>query len=138
MAFDLNGYLGLHATSLELSARRTEILAANVANADTPGFKARDVDFRAALAAADTSAAAGGQSLRVTHANHLTANGTRSGADATSHLLFRTPLAPSLDGNTVDLQLEQAQFAANTVRYQASLAFLNSKLRSLLTAITGQ
>jgi len=137
MAFDINGYLGVHAASLEVSARRTEILAANLANADTPGYKARDLDFRAALAAADGRAIAHG-GLTTTNARHIGIAGGNAGADAGAPLLYRTPLAPSLDGNTVDVQLEQSQFAANTVRYQASLAFINSKLRALMTAITGQ
>jgi flagellar basal-body rod protein FlgB len=67
------------------------------------------------------------------HIGALTTNGT-----ATPELKYRTPLAPSLDGNTVDAQLEQAAFAENSVRYQATLSFLSGKFRSLMTAITGQ
>jgi flagellar basal-body rod protein FlgB len=110
--------MGVHAAALKLREQRTELLANNLANADTPGFKARDLDFKAALAAAT--------------------NATASPGSAEAFLKYRTPLAPSLDGNTVDAQLEQAAFAENAVRYQATLSFLSSQFRSLMTAITGQ
>lgn len=120
MPVNLDNYLGVHVQALQLESRRTELLAANLANADTPGFKARDIDFKTALASATAGAGnATGQSLEpVTQ--------------------YRVPLAPSLDGNTVDVQLEQGAFAENSVRYQATLTLLNGKLRSLMTAITGQ
>lgn len=118
MASDIDNYLGIHQQALVLESRRTEVLAANIANADTPGYKARDLDFKAALAAAS--------------------DGATTEKSSAAALKYRIPLAPSLDGNTVDAQLEQAAFAENGVRYQASLTFLNSKLRALMTAITGQ
>jgi flagellar basal-body rod protein FlgB len=120
MPLDLNSYLGIHQRALSLEAQRTEVLAANLANADTPGYKARDIDFKAELAAAGSSA--GGINLTTDNAT----------------LKYRVPLAPALDGNTVDSQLEQSAFAENSVRYQATLTLLNSKLRGLMTAITGQ
>jgi flagellar basal-body rod protein FlgB len=123
VALDIDSYLGVHAQALRLREQRTELLATNLANADTPGYKARDIDFRSALAAATSTAAKGGV-------------GVAGNADA--HLKYRTPLAPSLDGNTVDAQLEQAAFAENAVRYQATLSFLSARFRSLMTAITGQ
>ena len=138
MAFDLDSYLGVHAKALGLREQRTELLARNLANADTPGYKAQDLDFRAALASAEGQASGG--TLRATQPGHIGA-----GADSTlqpgnteAFLKYRTPLAPSLDGNTVDAQLEQTAFADNAVRYQATLTFLTSKFRSLMTAITGQ
>jgi flagellar basal-body rod protein FlgB len=125
MPLNLDNYLGVHARALQVESRRTELLAANLANADTPGFKARDIDFKAALASA---------------ANQAGVNGKAgvSAMAADSATLYRVPLAPSLDGNTVDVQLEQSAFAENSVRYQATLTLLNGKLRSLMTAITGQ
>ena len=122
MALDLDSYIGVHAQALRLREQRTELLATNLANADTPGYKARDIDFKSALAAATSSAA----------------NGTAGPGNLDAHLKYRTPLAPSLDGNTVDAQLEQAAFAENAVRYQATLSFLSARFRSLMTAITGQ
>lgn len=134
MGLDIDSYLGVHARALQLESRRTELLASNLANADTPGFKARDVDFKTALAAAGHAGAAP-LPMQRTNGQHQSA-----AADATSDptLKYRVPLAPSLDGNTVDAQLEQAAFAENAVRYQATLTLLNSRLRSLMTAITGQ
>jgi len=146
----LDAYVGLDAAALKLQSRRMELLAKNLANADTPGYKAQDIDFRAALAAAgaapaspagaSTAGVAGGAlQLATTDAQHLGgasgANGANGAPDP--QLKYRVPLAPSLDGNTVDEQLEQAAFAENTVRYQASLSFLTTKLRDLMTAITG-
>jgi flagellar basal-body rod protein FlgB len=138
VAFDLDTYLGVHAKALGLRETRTELLARNLANADTPGFKARDLDFRAALASAEGQASAG--TLRATQSGHIgTADAATLAPGSTEAFLkYRTPLAPSLDGNTVDAQLEQAAFAENAVRYQATLQFLSSKFRSLMTAITGE
>lgn len=130
---DINAHLGVHAQALRVRATRAELIANNLANADTPDFKARDVDFRAALSA---TASAGGVSLATTRGNHLGAAGGTRGGDAAPQ--YRVPLAPSLDGNTVDVQVEQAAFAENAVRYQATLTFLSSRLRGLMTAITGQ
>jgi flagellar basal-body rod protein FlgB len=136
MAFDLNALLGVHAQALSLYSKRTELLANNLANADTPNFKARDIDFRSALAAAGSAGAP--LPLTTTRAAHLSTAGSGDSAGTAGTLKYRVPLAPSLDGNTVDPQLEQAAFAENTVHYQATLTFLNAKFRGLLTAITGQ
>lgn len=136
--FDLDAHLGLHADALKLRSQRAELLARNLANADTPGFEARDIDFRAALAAMRKEG--GGVDLATSRPGHMALGGA-SGAGATipeSTLMYRVPVAPSADGNTVDVQLEQAAFAENAVKYQATLQFVNSKLRGLMTAITGQ
>jgi flagellar basal-body rod protein FlgB len=134
MPINLDSYLGVHAEALKVRGQRTEVLATNLANADTPGYRARDIDFRAALAAAGSPQA--GVQLQATNAAHLTTGG---GVDGTNpNMKYRVPLAPALDGNTVDVQMEQAAFAENAVRYQATLNFISSKLRGLMTAITGQ
>jgi flagellar basal-body rod protein FlgB len=139
VAFNLDSYLGVHASALKLREQRTELLARNLANADTPGFKARDMDFRAALAAAAPENGAT-NGMRTTQSKHVATAGAAAlePGSTESFLRYRTPLAPSLDGNTVDAQLEQAAFADNAVRYQATLNFVSSKFRSLMTAITGQ
>jgi flagellar basal-body rod protein FlgB len=146
MAINLDSYLGVHAQALTLEAQRTELLAANLANADTPNYKARDIDFKAALAAAGSDAGTGattgsGATLAVTTTNaaHQGAQ-SAGGMDAAigANLKYRVPMAPSLDGNTVDTQLEQAAFAENSVRYQATLTFLNARFKELMTAIVGQ
>jgi flagellar basal-body rod protein FlgB len=131
----LDSYLGIHAAALELRSRRTEVLASNLANADTPGFKARDIDFKQALAQA-SGISGTHMNMKTTHAAHIPVASGLTGIGPA--LKYRMPLAPSLDGNTVDVQLEQAAFAENSVRYQATLTFLSSKFRGLLTAITGQ
>ena len=135
MTSAIDKHLGVHAQALTLRSQRTELLAANLANADTPGYRARDIDFKAALAQAGGNAQQGVH-LQTTNAAHIGPK-MANGAPA-PELKYRNPLAPSLDGNTVDAQLEQAAFAENTVRYQATLQFLNSKFRGLMTAITGQ
>lgn len=134
MPLNLDAYLGVHADALKVRGQRTELLARNLANADTPGYKAQDIDFRAALAAA--GGAEKPVAMRATDTQHM---GTATGAaDAPASLKYRTPLAPSLDGNTVDVQMEQAAFAENAVRFQATLSFLSARFRGLMTAITGQ
>jgi flagellar basal-body rod protein FlgB len=131
---NLNSYLGIHPAGLKVSAQRTEQLARNLANADTPNYKSRDIDFRSALAKAGGADAP--VRMTATHAGHIAVGGALEGG--MPELKYRVPLAPSLDGNTVDAQLEQAAFAENAVRYQASLTFLGAKFRALITAITGQ
>jgi len=136
MANSIDQYLGVHAAALDVRARRTELIANNLANADTPGYRARDIDFRQAMARAAGDQTTSGVHLSTTQAGHI--GGAASADAATSpYLKYRTPLAPALDGNTVDAQLEQAAFAENAVRYQATLTFLNSKFRGLMTAIMG-
>jgi len=134
MASSLDTYLGIHPAALQLQSKRMEVLANNLANVDTPNYKARDLDFRSALAAATGSADAP-MSLATTKAGHIATSPDTAGGAA---LKYRVPLAPSLDGNTVDAQMEQAAFAENSVRYQATLTFLSNSLRNLMTAITGQ
>jgi len=139
VALNFDQLLGVHAQALDVRAKRTEILARNLANADTPGYRARDLDFRAALAEQGTAAA--GVTLRATQARHVGGAAQPSSIDesaSSTALKYRTPLAPALDGNTVDAQIEQAAFAENAVRYQATINFLSSKFRGLMTALTGQ
>jgi flagellar basal-body rod protein FlgB len=144
MPLDLNAYLGIEPDALKVYSQRAQVLAANLANADTPGYQARDIDFRAALASAGSQ----GDALQpaTTSANDLTA-ASAAGSDGTAgngtlsteqFLKYRVPLAPSLDGNTVDSQMEEAQFAQNTVRFQAALTFLKDRFSELTTAIVGQ
>jgi len=138
MTSTIDSFLGVHARALTLESRRTELLAANLANADTPNYKARDLDFKAALAQATTPGARA-LPMQQTHSRHLSGpDANPAGGSSDPAVRYRVPLAPALDGNTVDEQLEQAAFAANAVRYQATLTLLNGKLRSLMTAITGQ
>jgi len=129
VAIDLNNYFALRMQSLQVAEQRLEVLAANVANADTPGFKARDIDFVAAMRAA------GGEHMQPgsARAGHI-GTGNASGP---ATVMYRVPTQPSLDGNTVDAQMESAAVAETAVRYQATLTFLNQRIQGLLTAITG-
>ena len=131
MPLDLDSALGVHVKALAVRSQRAEILAANLANADTPNYKARDVDFKAAL----DKVHAGGPSLMTTHANHIPIDANEPGEGV---VFFRTPMQPSLDGNTVDTQIEQAQFARNAVQQQASMGFLSGRIKNLLSAIRGE
>jgi flagellar basal-body rod protein FlgB len=131
MSLSFDKALGVHADALRVRSRRLELLASNMANADTPNYKARDIDFRAALSQASGQ---GGVGLARTHATHLPVQGGGVGGEP----LYRVPNQPSLDGNTVDPQLEQAAFSENAVQYQASLDFLNARFRGLRTALKGE
>ena len=132
---------GIHTRALDLWQNRTEVLANNLANADTPGFQARDIDFRKVLAAASNSAgAAGNVALQAPTPGQIGPGQTGAGSTtaAATPLSWRNPTQPSMDGNTVDEQVEQAAFAANGVHYQASLSFITAQIRMLRTAIEGQ
>jgi flagellar basal-body rod protein FlgB len=138
MPINLDAYLGVHADALKIRGQRTEVLARNLANADTPGYQARDLDFRAALAQAGGASGTGVPvALKTTSTNHLGSVNSK-GEVADANMKYRVPLAPSLDGNSVDVQMEQAAFAENAVRFQATLSFLSARFRGLMTAITGQ
>lgn len=132
MAINLDNYLGHLSNALELRGRRAEQLASNMANADTPNYKARDFDFKAAL-----NQAQGDQMrMRTTQKGHIPVNGSGSGVQP--HLQYRIPSQPSLDGNTVDTQLEKSAFTENAVQYQATLNFLDSQIRGLKDALRGE
>ena len=135
MPLNLDTYLGVAGQALKVQSRRMEVLADNIANVDTPNYKARDIDFRAALAAAGSP----GSTLQpvTTSPQDVTAGSSADGVSTQQFLKYRIPLAPSLDGNTVDSQMEESQFAQNTVRFQATLTFLNDRFSELTTAITG-
>ncbi|MFM9827199.1 MAG: flagellar basal body rod protein FlgB [Sphingomonas sp.] len=114
-----NSLFGVHGAALEVRQRRLGLLASNIANASTPGFKAKDIDFRAALNAANAP-----QGLT----NDAFSRAT----------LFRVPLQPSLDGNTVELATEQTAFAENAVAYQTTLSFLNGRINQINRALRGE
>ena len=124
---------GIHARALGVWQRRAEAIADNLANADTPDYKARDVDFRKVLATAGGND--GTLPLATPTAGQIGADG--NSAANTIPLSWRVPLQPSMDGNTVDTQVEQAAYAANSVHYQASLTFINAQISMLRMAITG-
>ncbi len=129
MPSSIDNVFGVHAQALQLRARRGELIASNLANADTPNYKARDLDFRNMLETAQSAT-----SMKSTHTSHIgAANGSRTAAT-----LYRVPNQASLDGNTVDTQIEQANFSENAVRYQTTLRFLSGKISGLMKAIKGE
>ncbi len=146
MSIDFSSALGIHPQALAIRARRAELLASNLANADTPGYKARDIDFKAALNASLQSALspaststmqAADNRAQTSHPLSIPLDDRLSISQPAMQTLYRVPNHASLDGNTVDAQLEKTAFADNALHYQASLTFLNSKFKGLLTAIKG-
>ncbi len=135
MAFNLDDALGIHQQALFLRARRGQLLASNLANADTPHYKARDFDFQAALDQSRDELGVRRVSLRSTHTGHIQDAGLNGGLTEAS---YRVPLQPSLDGNTVDAQAEQARFAENAIHYLTTLRFLDGRVKGLMTAIRGE
>ncbi|MDT0618224.1 flagellar basal body rod protein FlgB [Salinisphaera sp. P385] len=119
---------GIHADALRVNRDRLSVLAANLANADTPNYKARDIDFRQVLAGVSH----GGLTMARSAGSHLSGTGA-----AAAGVVYRQPLQPSADGNTVDASQEQARFAEAATRYRASLDFANGRIQSLMLAITG-
>lgn len=135
MAISFDNALGIHEQALYLRSRRAEVLSNNLANVDTPNFKARDVDFSSLLnqASKKLQQPTVATEPRRTHERHLSLSDT--GGDG---LLYRVPNQPAIDGNTVEEHAEMARFAKNGQDFEASLYFLNSKFRGLQTAIRGE
>ena len=133
----MDNFFGIHAEALKLRANRAELLAANIANADTPNFKARDIDFKQVLNQfADSATASRISYIEKTHDAHIDSNNSISSLNA--DILYRSSLQPTLDGNTVDLHQERSAFMENAMQYQASLRFLNGKINGLKMAIRGE
>ncbi|MEJ8673299.1 flagellar basal body rod protein FlgB [Chromobacterium amazonense] len=118
MGLHLDKALSIHPEALRLRAERTRVLASNIANENTPGYQARDIDFKAALASAGAD--------------------SPLALDEGGDLLYRLPNHPSRDGNTVELGVEQAEFSQNVSEFQTSLTFINMKLHGLAKVIAGQ
>lgn len=124
--------------ALQLRADRQKVLAGNIANADTPGFKSRDFDFGTVLQQSMSGASDPGRMAPVaTQARHLALAGS-AGGRADPKLQYRQPEQASIDGNTVELDRERANFADNSVRYEATLRFINGGVRTMLSAIRGE
>ena len=119
-------HLGFHASALQLRSRRNEMLASNIANAATPNYKARDISFEDEIKKFDRNSP-----VITSHANHIVQNSGKSINEAS----YREPLITSLDGNTVELAVEQMQFAENSMRYTSTVNFLNGKINKIMSAI---
>jgi flagellar basal-body rod protein FlgB len=133
-SINFSNALGIHDDAMQLRSRRAEVLANNLANADTPGFKARDVDFKAILA--NASSAGKSLDMATTHNGHFDLSSGSAGAS--NDLMYRNSLQPSIDGNTVDAQTEQAEFARTSLDYNASFEFLSGKFKGMRNAIRGE
>ncbi len=137
---NIDKLIGVHSEALQVRAQRTKLLASNIANSDTPNYKARDIAFADTLKDAgwhNTRATQPNQlqaTMNTTHKNHMNVNS--SGTAAT--IMYRQPNHASLDGNTVDKDAEQARFAENAVRYQASLEFIGSRIGSVIRTLRGE
>ncbi|RZJ85247.1 MAG: flagellar basal body rod protein FlgB [Massilia sp.] len=135
----IDQYLSFNETALSLRAQRQELLASNIANADTPNYKARDIDFNSALQGALAAKGAAASPLATTAAQHI-GRGLPSGnslANGTP-VLYRGEVQGSVDGNTVDMDVERNQFADNALRYEAGITLINHQIKGLLAAIQGQ
>ncbi len=137
MAISFDSYIGSLDDALILRSRRSEILASNLANADTPGYKAKDIDFKQAMSSAmGTHSEFKKDSLKMatTDQKHMKTSQDSFSAD----VMYRNPYQPSLDGNTVDAGVEKTEFSKNSIHYTATLRFLTGKFQALTKAIKGQ
>lgn len=130
MSATLDKFFGINAKALNVLSQRSELLANNIANVDTPNYKARDVDFSEILRSS-VSKSNKSVSLQATHDKHFGFGEKNTIAETK----YRVPLQPSLDGNTVDSQVEHGLFAENAVRYQISLQFLSNKIKGLVKTL---
>jgi flagellar basal-body rod protein FlgB len=145
MLNQLTDTLNFQTDALVLRSERQRLIASNIANADTPGYQAKDFDFATALRNA-TGQASSGQSgltpgkleMATGNAAHLGRNGIPAGSREQADMNYATPAQTNLDSNTVDMDRERASFVDNTVRYEATLRFINGQVKTLNTAITGQ
>ena len=131
MTINFDNALGIHDEALRFRSQRSEVLANNLANADTPGFKARDIQFESLL-----NQAQDGLAMEVSHADHFRGDGAT--ANGGPEMLYRNPTQPSIDGNTVNSQAETARFMQNSMDFQSSFQFLNGNIQGLKKAITGE
>lgn len=144
----LDAALNFHQTALRVRNQRQELLASNIANADTPQYKARDLDFKSAMQAAmnpgtsntATTGAAGTANnggMQQTNPGHLSGQGS-SGYLSAGDPLFRSVVQGSVDGNTVDMDVERNAYVDNGIRYEASLTMITGQIKKMLSAINGQ
>ena len=132
MKIGIDNALGIAGDALSMRSQRTQLLASNIANADTPGYKARDLDFKSLLANQLDNKSP--MQLSASNSHHLLPGQN----DVSSAIKYRVPLMPSLDGNSVDTQMEQSAFAENSVEFLTNLRILNGRIQGMLTAIKGE
>lgn len=135
MAISIDNVFGVHEKAMHLQGRRTQLLAQNLANSDTPGYKAKDIDFKSAMKSASNDKMK--TPLTATQSGHIQPKGFFMGMmDAEE--LYRQPMQSSLDGNTVEPHVEMAQFTENSMRYLMTLRFMSGRINNMLSAIRGE
>jgi flagellar basal-body rod protein FlgB len=134
MVSKIDQYMGFHEAVLSVRGQRQQLLASNIANADTPDYKARDINFSAAMTHALSRSVSNSPDLAKTTSSHVNALGSTDGPLP----MYRSSVQGNVDGNTVDMDVERNQFTDNAIRYEASLTILNMQIRGILSAIQGQ
>jgi len=132
MAISMNSMFGMHENAMHLQSRRAQMLAQNLANSDTPGYKAKDIDFASALKS--LSNGKGAAPLKTTKGNHIQPQGFFMGAES----LYRQPTQSSLDGNTVEPHVEMAEFTENSMRYLMTLRIMSGQVNKMKSAFRGE
>ncbi|MBT3435991.1 MAG: flagellar basal body rod protein FlgB [Oceanospirillaceae bacterium] len=127
----LQNPLGIHGTALQLREQRTAVLASNIANVDTPNFKARDLDFSSVMAATEIN------NMRTSNSRHFSI-GAGQALAGEGMVKYRMPSSASVDGNTVEISTENALFTENSMRYQATTTFLNQRIKGIMSALRGE
>ena len=127
----LQNPLGIHATALKLREQRIGVLASNIANVDTPNYKARDIDFSSVMATTESN------NMRTSHGRHIGVSNYQA-LQGDSMIKYRMPSSASLDGNTVEVNTENSLFTENSMRYQATNAFLNHRIKGVMSALRGE
>ena len=120
---------GIHESALKLRERRLNVLTENIANADTPNYRARDIDFKSVMQATQS----GTKDMAMTHKSHIDA-----GTLGKDGLVYRNPLNPSADGNTVELSVQQAEFGKESTRYTATMQFIENRIGGVRRALRGE
>jgi flagellar basal-body rod protein FlgB len=143
MFANMTNALDFHAKALVLRAERQRVIASNIANADTPGYAGRDINFKDAMAAATGAGSStlpltpSTETVGATHPAHIALQATTTSMGA-SGLAYTSQTQPAMDGNSVDMDRERANFVDNSVRYEATLRFINGQSKTILSAIQGQ
>jgi len=127
----LQNPLGIHATALKLREQRIGVLASNIANVDTPNYKARDIDFSSVMATTESN------NMRTSHGRHIGVSNYQA-LQGDSMIKYRMPSSASLDGNTVEVNTENSLFTENSMRYQATNTFLNHRIKGVMSALRGE
>lgn len=134
MPMNFERAFSIHDDAMIMRGKRASVLASNIANADTPNYKARDIDFQSMLKQANNQQT-DSLTMASTHRKHINLN---SASHSSTSLKYRNPLHASLDGNTVDSHVEQSKFSQNALQYQTSFTFLNGSVKGIIKALKGE